>query len=95
MAQQLILLSGDDNVAVAIRDLEPGARAETEGVALTVRDRIPLGHKVARRAIAGGERILKFGVPVGVATRDIAEGDHVHLHNVRSDYINNAIEHYE
>jgi len=48
---------------------------------------VPLGHKVAARAIAAGEKIIKYGAPIGSATRAIASGEHVHTHNVKSDYI--------
>jgi altronate dehydratase len=48
---------------------------------------VPLGHKIAARAIAAGEKIIKYGVPIGSATRAIAAGEHVHTHNLRSDYL--------
>jgi hypothetical protein len=47
---------------------------------------IALAHKVARRAIAAGEKIVKYGAPIGSATEAIAAGAHVHVHNVKSDY---------
>ncbi len=46
-----------------------------------------LGHKLACRVIARGDKILKYGAPIGSATRDIAPGEHVHLHNMQSDYL--------
>ena len=46
-----------------------------------------LGHKIACRAIAAGEKILKYGVAIGSATHAIAPGAHVHLHNMHSDYL--------
>ena len=39
------------------------------------------------RHIAAGEKVLKYGAPIGSATRDIGQGEHVHLHNMRSDYL--------
>ena len=81
-------LHEDDNILVALADIP----AETE-VAGGVRaaEKIPSGHKVARRRIAQGETVLKYGQIIGVATRDIAPGDHVHVHNLgmgahRQDY---------
>jgi hypothetical protein len=47
---------------------------------------LPIGHKLARRTIAPGEKIMKYGAPIGSATARIAVGDHVHVHNVKSDY---------
>ena len=45
-----------------------------------------LGHKIARIAIAPGAPVIKYGAPIGRATQAIAPGDHVHLHNLKSDY---------
>ena len=41
-------------------------------------------HKVAIKAIPKGGQIVKYGEPVGIATADIAPGEHVHVHNVIS-----------
>lgn len=49
-------------------------------------DTIPLGHKVALRNIKSGENILKYGHPIGHATRDIGKGEWVHIHNMTSNY---------
>ena len=43
------------------------------------------GHKVALRDVAAGEAIIKFGVRIGHATKPIARGAWVHLHNLASD----------
>ena len=43
------------------------------------------GHKYARRAIAAGEAVVKYGMPIGHATRDIAAGEHVHVHNLATN----------
>jgi hypothetical protein len=45
-----------------------------------------MAHKIARRAIATGETLRKYGMPIGIATADIAPGAHVHVHNIRSGY---------
>jgi hypothetical protein len=85
----VILLSPKDNVAVAVRDIPPGAEVTVEGATVVAADAIPLGHKMALRRIEPGQKILKFGVPVGSATALIEPGRHVHMHNVKSDYITN------
>ena len=83
---RLILLDPRDNVLVARVRLKAGETVETgSGPAPLDRD-IALAHKVARRAIATGEKILKYGAPIGVATAAIAPAAHVHVHNMRSDY---------
>lgn len=43
------------------------------------------GHKYARRDIAEGENIIKYGMPIGHATRSIAKGEHVHVDNVKTN----------
>ncbi len=40
------------------------------------------GHKYAAQHIAAGEQVIKYGFPIGVATHEIAAGDHVHTHNL-------------
>ena len=83
---RLILLDPRDNVLVARVRLKAGETIETgTGPAVLDRD-IALAHKVARRVIAAGEKILKYGAPIGVATEAIAPAAHVHVHNMRSDY---------
>ena len=43
------------------------------------------GHKYAIRDIAEGENVVKYGMPIGHATRPIAKGEHVHVHNVKTN----------
>jgi len=76
-----------DNVLVAIQTLEAGDRVTIDGRQITVPVRLTLGHKLAARDIRSGEKILKYHMPIGSATRDIAVGEHVHLHNMKSDYL--------
>lgn len=42
------------------------------------------GHKYAVKDIAKGERIIKYGIPIGIATEDIYKGTHVHSHNIKT-----------
>ena len=43
------------------------------------------GHKYARCAIRCGEDVIKYGMPIGHATCDIAPGEHVHVHNLATN----------
>ena len=43
------------------------------------------GHKYALRPIKAGENVIKYGMPIGHATADIAAGEHVHVHNVATN----------
>ncbi|MEG1771610.1 MAG: SAF domain-containing protein, partial [Comamonas sp.] len=81
-APQAIQLAAADNVAVARQDLAPGSTVLVNGLAVTVSEPIASGHKLALRPIARGEPVLKYGQGIGVATADIAAGQHVHVHNM-------------
>ena len=48
---------------------------------------IEIGHKVAYAHLSEGEKIIRYGVAIGSATKDIVPGEHVHKHNMKSDYI--------
>jgi len=81
----------EDNVGVAIEDIKAGDEAQgvyiedrSMGPVIKALEDIPLGHKIALRDIKAGERVIKYGRPIGVATRDIRVGEHVHVHNVKS-----------
>ena len=51
---------------------------------LTARHDIPIGHKVALRPIKAGDTVWKYGADIGRAVADIDEGEHVHVHNVKT-----------
>ncbi len=83
---RLLLLGSGDNVLVARQRIAAGEAVLIEGLRAVMAVDLPIGHKLARRAITSGEKIIKYGAPIGVATQAIASGEHVHVHNVRSDY---------
>ena len=87
MDPRLLRLHPADNVLTVIRTLEAGDLITIEEAPCVVAARLPLGHKVAACAIAAGEKIVKYGAPIGSATCAIAAGEHVHTHNLRSDYL--------
>lgn len=80
MKSLTIRLNPEDNVLVAVDDLEPGGRAADDGVSCL--DRIPAGHKIAARDIGPDEPVLKYGQIIGFAREPIGRGRHVHTHNV-------------
>ena len=82
----LLRLADADNVLVATGPVGPGMAKVNGGGQIELREAVTLGHKVAARNIDHGENILKYGVPIGSATADIAMGTHVHVHNMQSDY---------
>jgi len=84
---ETVRLDPADNVVTAVRPLAAGVAVE--GAA--TRSLIPRGHKIAIRAIAEGEPVLKYAQVIGYAAAGIAPGEHVHTHNLefrgtRHDY---------
>ncbi len=78
---KFIKINDCDNVAVA---LEPLFKGEAYcGVCLT--EDIQRGHKFALCDISQGQKIIKYGNPIGYATENIAAGSHVHEHNVSTN----------
>ena len=65
------------------------------GVSLDGNDKIPAGHKYALKEIAQGEYVIKYGEIIGRATQDIAQGEWVHTHNVKSHLDENVAYRYE
>ncbi|HYC24583.1 MAG TPA: altronate dehydratase family protein [Roseiarcus sp.] len=72
-------LNAEDNVLIAVDEIRVGDRPKGGPAALA---RIPKGHKIAAKAIAAGEPILKFGQIIGFAAKPIEAGQWVHEHNV-------------
>jgi altronate hydrolase len=89
-------LAPADNVAVALSDIAAGEMALDRGeLMVTARERIPQGHKIALRPIGIDQPIIRFGMSVGLAKAAIEMGALVHVHNVRSQYLDNEVDHYE
>lgn len=84
---RLILLHPNDNVLVCSRAIKKGESITVEGNAVVADADMELGHKIARRAISQNEKIIKYNAPIGSSTTQINLGQHVHMHNLKSDYI--------
>ena len=75
----VLRLHEDDDILVALADLP--LDTDVDAGVRTI-EKIPSAHKVALRRIAKGEPVFKYGQIIGLATRDIAPGAHVHVHNL-------------
>ncbi|MEO9131750.1 MAG: UxaA family hydrolase, partial [Sphingomonas sp.] len=82
MNPYLFRVAATDSVATALDDLAAGTVLRLGDADITLNEAVGRGHKVALRAMAPGEPVLKFGFPIGRATSAIAPGDRVHTHNV-------------
>jgi len=84
---QLKRINPRDNVLVVCKRLNEGDMLEIGGQQIVVSHALGLGHKVAAVALKAGDPVVKFGLPIGVATTAIAAGEHIHLHNMKSNFI--------
>jgi len=80
-----ILIDNGDNVAVALSKIESGTSLDINGENIVALEDIGQAHKIAVRDIGRGEDIIKYGSPIGHATKDIKKGQFVHTHNVKTN----------
>jgi altronate hydrolase len=83
-AKKWLWLHREDNVAMSLFDFSKGNTVEIDGKTIVLKDPVEYGHKFAVRDLREGEPVVKFAETIGVAGRDIAAGEHVHVHNVKS-----------
>jgi hypothetical protein len=86
-SRKLLRLHRDDNVLIVVTPLRPGDVDHIDGREVVFTQNIAIGHKVAARDLRAGEKVYKCGVPIGSAKERIPVGSHMHLHNLKSDYI--------
>ncbi len=88
--QEYIIINEEDNVAVALQSLEKGRSVDIKSPSaklprsISLREQIPAGHKFALCTIAKGDRVIKYGNPIGTALEEILPGAHVHTQNVKT-----------
>ena len=80
----VLALHPDDSVALARRGLELGEEVLLGATHVVTRGPVPRGHKVALVDLPEGARVRKYGQTIGIASRPIAAGEHVHEHNLVS-----------
>ena len=81
-----IQLHVNDNCIVALRPLSQGQSIDLNEKKIILSTNIQPGHKLAIASIDAGQPVTKYGWPIGVATRPIEAGDHVHDHNLRCEH---------
>lgn len=79
-----LLTDHRDSVATALRDIGAGERIVIDGRDVRLAAPVGRGHKFAVAPVNRGASVLKFGFPIGIASRDIAVGEHVHSHNLET-----------
>jgi altronate hydrolase len=91
--RRYLRIKPEDNVAVVADTLNKSDHILLDGIDIAAVDNIPAGHKISLCHIPEGAEILKYGSPIGYASRDISAGEHVHTHNMKSSL--NGILEYE
>ncbi|MEY4290393.1 MAG: hypothetical protein RL466_57 [Actinomycetota bacterium] len=83
--RKVLILDPRDNIAVCLADLAEGDVVQQDDITITVKNKIPRGHKIATAEIAKNDGIIKYGERMGHAVAPIAIGEHVHVHNILGD----------
>ena len=88
---QFLVHSPKDNVGViVVEGLASGADmlgviTETDRtLKLKAKSSIPIGHKVALKALKKGDTVIKYGEDIGRMVADAEIGAHVHVHNLKT-----------
>lgn len=84
---QTLLLHPDDTVLVCIAAIAAGNALLIDGEVVAAPQNIEVGHKLARHSLEPGSKVTKYGAPIGSVIQAVAQGAHVHSHNMKSDYI--------
>ena len=84
---KFVLLHEADNILVCCQAVEAGEKVLIEDQQYQMKNAIDVGHKIARAHLSKGDKIIRYGVSIGSTTSDIVNGGHVHIHNMKSDYI--------
>jgi altronate hydrolase len=74
-----------DTVAIAVNELRKGTAVVVDAATIHLREDIPVGHKFSLCEIGAGATVIKYGYPIGVASREINVGEWVHEHNLQSN----------
>ncbi|WP_332878691.1 UxaA family hydrolase [Massilia sp. S19_KUP03_FR1] len=83
----VLLMAPADNCVIARTALARGTRILIDAAPVVLSQDIAIGHKLARVELAVGEKVLRYGAIIGSVTQPIGIGEHIHTHNLASDYI--------
>ncbi len=84
---KFILLHSKDNVLVCSASSRKGDVVNIDGKDVVLLHDMTMGHKIARQTLGKACTIIKSGAPIGSLIYSVAPGEHIHLHNMKSDYI--------
>ncbi|MFX1278675.1 MAG: UxaA family hydrolase [Promethearchaeota archaeon] len=88
MENKYIIIDLDmDNCATALKDIPQDTEMHIFNKVIKTNQNIPFGHKFALKNIEKESYVIKYGEIIGIATKEINEGDWIHSHNIRSNYL--------
>jgi len=82
---EFVKINTQDNVIVVLKDFKKGTVVSIDGIKITLNEDIRSGHKIAITNIAQDQNVIKYGCPIGHATKSICVGDWVHTHNTKTN----------
>ncbi|QAA31564.1 UxaA family hydrolase [Clostridium manihotivorum] len=83
--KSVLKINENDNVVVALMDLNKEQSIEVDGKVITLKEDVKRGHKIAIKAINLNEDVVKYGFPIGHAITPIEEGQWIHTHNTKTN----------
>jgi altronate dehydratase small subunit len=90
MEHKAIVINTEDNVANMIGPGNKGLQikcnvADSSIETVKLLDDVPSNHKFAFRDMKKGEPVIKYGLNIGKASKNISKGQYVHVHNIESN----------
>ena len=82
MSIPYIQLHPNDNVLVALENLEVGQKISFEGMELKLQQQVPAKHKFTITELKTGDAVLMYGVLIGKALQNISQAELISIHNV-------------
>lgn len=83
--KNIIKINERDNVVVALKDLKRDEVITVNSIEIKLKEEIKRGHKVAINDINEKDNVIKYGFPIGHAIKNISAGEHVHVHNTKTN----------
>lgn len=84
---RFVLINPQDNILVCCQNISVGEKVNIDDQFFEMKVDICVGHKIARTQLSKGNKVIRYGVSIGSTVADIDIGEHVHMHNMKSDYI--------
>jgi len=84
MGARVLLINENDNIVIAVEEINAGEIIEVQGEKIKVLSDIPVGHKVALKDFAENEEVIRYGFPIGKTTEEVKKGEWIHTHNLKT-----------